>query len=326
MKFIHQIKITFLLALMLISMMGCWESKKDVDQNAVMHLPLTRGVIDVAGCNLHYETLGAGDPIIVLHGGPGLDHGYLLPQMRWLATDHAVTFYDQRGSGQSWDTEINPDTINMDRFVQDLDAIRKRLRYQKFTLVGHSWGGLLAMQYAIKHPEHLSALILLNPAPATSTGFQAFFDEYAQRTAELKTDLETIQSSDMFKKGDGPTIAQFYRLVFSKYVENPEDAKKIALAFTPQSALNGFQISEIFMQNYLLKFYDLRAELNQLQIPTLIVHGSSDPIPIWTAREISDAIPGSEIVVLNHCGHFPYIEQPTEFFNLVKKFLREQQI
>lgn len=321
MKFPHRFYSLAICVCMLSFVSGCWQQKENISEKTIMQLLPTQGSMDLAGCDLHYKTFGSGAPIIVLHGGPGMDHEYLLPQMRWLATDHEVTFYDQRGSGRSWNTAINEETMTMERFVDDLEALRERLRYERFTLIGHSWGGMLAMQYAIAHPEHLSALVLMDSIPATSTGYQAFLTESNQRTADLKVELEQIQNSEAFKKGDSPIVAKWYRLIFSKYVAKAEDAKKIALAFTPQAALNGFKIDDIFTNRYLLKEYDLRADLSTLNIPTLVIQGASDPIPAWTAQEIADAIPHSEIVILNDCGHFPYIEKPTEFFNSLKRFL-----
>jgi proline iminopeptidase len=110
---------------------------------------------------LFSQSFGTGTPIIVVHGGPGLDHAYFLPQMLELAKDHQLIFYDQRGSGKSLETELSPELMNVNQFIQDLEDLRKDLGLNSFVLLGHSWGGELAMHYAVTYPESISALILM---------------------------------------------------------------------------------------------------------------------------------------------------------------------
>lgn len=290
--------------------------------HAIIH---KEGYIDVDGAKLFYQSIGSDDPIIVLHGGPGLDQSYLLPQMTTLSKKHEVTFYDQRGSGKSYDTSINDHTITMHQFVEDLDKVRAALGYSKFTLVGHSWGGLLAMNYAIAYPDHLNAVVLLNTVPATHTGFMSFVKEYDRRTVSIRDKLTTLEKSTEFKEGDPKTMVAYFRLIFEKYFANPKDVNKINLEFTNQSALNGFKVSAILQRNYLDTPYNLLPELSKLDIPTLIIHGSYDLVPVETAKEIKNAIPNAQILILNHSGHFVYIEQPKEFLSAIETFLAKYQ-
>lgn len=271
---------------------------------------------------LFYQTFGHGKPVIVLHGGPGMDQNYLLPQMLELANKYQVIFYDQRGSGKSLDTKIDTNTINVSRFVEDLETLRRRLGYEKIILVGHSWGGLLAMHYAIQHQEHLHALVLLNSMPATSKGTQAFVQEYNKITSSVKKQIEEIYNSYEFTQGEPKFVENFYRLVFTKYLAKEEDIQKLSLRSSQRSAQGGFKkINDIFFQNELTKPYDLRNYLNKLNIPTLIVHTDKDPIPLWTAQEIYSSIPHSKFIVIKDCGHFPYAEKPDELFSGMYRFL-----
>ena len=107
-----------------------------------------QGFVTINGGSLYYQKFGSGIPIIVVHGGPGLDQGYLQPQLLQLASDYELIFYDQRGSGKSLDTKINEKYITLPQFIEDLEALRNYLGFNKFILMGHSWGGFLAMQYA----------------------------------------------------------------------------------------------------------------------------------------------------------------------------------
>lgn len=129
---------------------------------------------------LFCRVMGKGFPIIVLHGGPGLSQDYLLPQMSELANNNLVIFYDQRGCGNSV-SEVNSDSISIDSYISDLDAIRKHFGFQEVTLFGHSWGGFLAMKYALVHPESVASLILSNSMPASSDELGLFINEYVKR-------------------------------------------------------------------------------------------------------------------------------------------------
>lgn len=271
---------------------------------------------------LYYNEMGQGVPIVVVHGGPGLEHGYFLPQLSHLAANHRVIFYDQRGSGKSLDTPMDVDHINIHQFVEDLDALRASLGLNKFILIGHSWGGLLAMQYAVDHQDHLIGLILLNSAPADYKGQKAFIDEFGERTKSIQNDIKPLFSYDEFKKLNASQITELYRKLFSVYFYNPEDVKALSLNFTESSGQSGFKVmEEMTKTSWLQPHINLFPKLKTLMVPTLILHGKQDIVPVWTAQEIKEAIPHSELVVLDHSDHFSYIEQPVQFFTELNHFL-----
>lgn len=279
------------------------------------------GYIDASGVKLYYQTFGNGDPIIVLHGGPGLDQNYLLPYMDVFSNKYAMTFYDQRGSGKSLDTQLNDKTINIQQFIYDLEAVRKQLGYKKFILMGHSWGGLLAVNYALEYPQHLKALVLINSAPITHAGFISFMNEYSKKTAPIHTELVKIENSPKFKTGDPETVENYFRTIFRTYFVNPDNAEKLNLTTTNKSALSGFKVAEILQNNYLGTNFDLVKETSKLHVPTLIIHGAHDIVPVETAKEIHSAIPYSELITLDQSAHFVYIEQPQQFQDDVNSFM-----
>jgi proline iminopeptidase len=287
-------------------------------------LPLTnKGYIDVDGGKLFYQTFGknkAGTPIIVVHGGPGLDQGYLLPPMLELARNNQVSFYDQRGSGKSLCFKLDKHHITMDIFIADLEAMRKKLGYEKFILLGHSWGGLLGIKYATLYPERIAALIFMDSAPATASGYTEFINSFNSRIEPLALRLHAIQSSDKFKHGDSESITQLFRTLFTAYCYSPNAVEQLVLQFTAESYLDGSKVAEIFDEGYLTD-YDLKLELQKLQLPVLIIHGDHDVVPLTTAQEIAALIPGAQLVVLENCGHFPFIEKPVELFAALKRFL-----
>lgn len=289
-------------------------------------IPHQQGFVQVDEGRLYFNEVGLGVPIIVLHGGPGLDHGYLQPQLLQLAANHRLIFYDQRGSGKSVDTKLDEKHINLHQFVEDLETLRKSLCLEKFVLMGHSWGGFLAMQYAIDHQDHLMGLILLNTAPADYKGQKAFLDEFGVRTKNMNNDLKPLFAYEDFKKLDAAQISTLYRKLFSVYFYDPNKVEELTLNFNVASAMSGFKVNEEMTKTSgLHPGIDLFPHLKNLTVPTFILHGRQDIVPAWTAEEIKKAIPGAEIVILDHSDHFPYIEQPSQFFTELNKFLNKIQ-
>ena len=121
-----------------------------------------------------------GEPIIVLHGGPDFDHEYLLPDMDRLAESFRLVYYDQRGRGRSFSGRP-ADEVDLAGEIDDLDAIRESFGFETVAVLGHSWGALLAMEYATRRPHRVSHLILMNTAPASHAGVLAFRDDLQRR-------------------------------------------------------------------------------------------------------------------------------------------------
>lgn len=281
--------------------------------------------IEFNGAKIFYKAAGQGEPLIVIHGGPGLSQDYLLPQMSELEKTHFVIFYDQRGCGQSTG-EITSETINIESFIADLDAVRNAFHFEKVSILGHSWGGLLAMHYAITHPEHIKKLILSNSAPASSEDWTLFMNEWVKRTKPYQTELAAIHNEPGYPEGDPDVIARFYRIVFKTYCYIPEKANLINLRMSQSSCQNGAKVYEFLRKNVLSKPFNLYPLLTQLKVDTLILHGDSDPVPLITAQRIHEGIAGSKYVVIKNCGHFPYIEDPNTYFKTINEFLYEKEI
>lgn len=269
---------------------------------------------------LFCRVTGQGKPLIVIHGGPGLTQDYLLPQMYELARNNLVIFYDQRGCGKST-VDINANTINLESFVDDIEAIRQAFNFDKISILGHSWGGFLAMQYTIAHPERVDKLILSNSAPASSQEYALFGQEYMRRMSPYQKELEKISSSQGFRDGDTCVMEQFYRLIFRQYCYIPEKAELLNLRMTSIASLNGARVSEILREKVLDRPFNLNNGLKALKVPTLILHGDSDPIPPSTTQDIHENIHHSKYVLMKNCGHFPYVEDPATYFKYINEFL-----
>lgn len=276
--------------------------------------------VNVGTTKLFCRTIGKGNPLIVLHGGPGLSQDYLQPHLYRLAENNLVIFYDQRGCGQSTG-EINAKTINIQTFVADLDIIRQAFNFQKVSILGHSWGGLLAMHYAIAHPHHVEKLILSNAMPASSEDNVLFDQERSRRLAPYQKELEAMQHTKEFAEGNPEIMEKVFRMIFRIYCYHPERANLLNLRMTSTAYLSYSKVYETFQENFFDKSFNLYDALQLLKIPTLIIHGDADPIPSMTAQKIHKSMKSSNYLLMKNCGHFPFVEDPDAYFEPLEKFL-----
>jgi proline iminopeptidase len=274
---------------------------------------------------LYYREIGQGQPIIVLHGGPDFDHSYLLPDLDRLSDSFRLVYYDQRGRGKSADN-VQPEDVTIQSEFEDLEGLREYFRLESVAVLGHSWGGVLAMEYAIRHPDRVSHLILMNTAPASHDDLMLFRQDRRKRDADDIEKLKALRTTAKYQEGDHETDADYYRIHFRATVRQPEllerVVKSLRLNVTKEGIVKAREIEErLYNETWLLSEYDLIPKLKRLSIPALIIHGDYDFIPIECAVHIAQAIPGARFVLLRECGHFSYIERPDEVRKEITDFL-----
>jgi len=282
------------------------------------------GYAPVENAELFYREVGHGRPIILIHGGPDFDHTYLLPDMDRLSDSYRLIYYDQRGRGKSGG-EIQPDDVSIKTEIEDLEGLRKYLQLDSVAVLGHSWGGVLAMEYAIRHSERVSHLILMNTAAASQEDYLLLRQEVRRRKAVYEDALNALVSSAEYKEGDPETVAKYYRIQYGTTIKQPEHLERLMgrmrLSFTKEGVLRGRAIEEqLYKETWLSKEYDLFPKLKQLSIPTLVIHGDYDFVPAECAAHIAQAIPGARFALLRECGHFAYIESPDEVRKEISDF------
>jgi proline iminopeptidase len=272
------------------------------------------GTIPVGEIELYFRETGQGQPVIVLHGGPDFDHTYLLPEMDRLSDSFRLIYYDQRGRGRSA-RNVQPEEVSIRSDVEDIEALREYFQLEAVVLLGHSWGGLLALEYAIRHPDRVSRLILLNAAPASAEDYKLLRQARLQRSGDDIETLKVIRTEVSYQQGDPDAVAAYYRIHFRAALRKPEHLEQIIQrlrsSFTNEGILNARKIEErLVNETWLLSRYNLLPYLKRLNIPTLIMHGDHDFIPVECATHIAQVIPGARFVLLNGCGHFSYLECP----------------
>src|SRR5687768_4694786 len=199
---------------------------------------IREGYIPVEKAGLYYREIGQGQPIIILHGGPDFDHSYLLPDMDRLSDSFRLIYYDQRGRGKSAGN-VRPEDVTIQSEIEDLEGLRNYSRLESAAVLGHSWGGVLAMEYAIHHPDRVSHLILMNTAPASHDDYMLLQQELPKRRAAGDVEkMKSMSSTSRYKKGDPDTVAEYYRIHFRATVRQPEHLERVIaslrLSFTKE--------------------------------------------------------------------------------------------
>ena len=274
------------------------------------------GFVSVAVSELYSREIGQGQPMIVLHGGPSFGHSYLLPDLDRLSVAYRLIYYDQRGRGRSV-SDAPPEEVSIQSEMDDLEAVRSHFQVDQVALLGHSWGGLLAMEYALRHPERVSHLILLNTAPTSHDDCELFVQGRDAMAPEDTAMLRVLESRPGFAEGDPEARAAYYRVYFRATLRPPALLDRLIAHlqedWTREGILKAEAIGDrLWSETYESPEYDLLPHLTQIRIPTLILHGDYDFIPQACATHIAEAIPGARLVVLPDCGHFSYIERPDE--------------
>ena len=260
--------------------------------------------------------------LLLLHGGPGASHEYLLPQLLELARDHEVVLYDQRGGGQSKTEDRAP--VTAQTHVEDLALVVRELGLAPLSLVGYSWGGMLAILYALAAArdgalERPRRMVLLDPAPLTRAWRDQFEAEFTRRQQgpQVAAMREALAASGLRERDPDAYRQRAFELSVAGYFHDPEKARDL----TPFRVVGRIQQS-VWAS---LGEFDLAAELGRaapLGYPVLVVHGRQDPIPLASSEAAARAL-GAPLVVLEACGHVPYVEQPAPLFESVGRFLRE---
>lgn len=266
---------------------------------------------ELDGVELHYTELGRGRPCLLMHGGLGLDHSTFLPWLAPLGEDLHLILYDHRGNGCSGRPPLA--SLSLPQLCDDAEALRRRLGLGPVVLFGHSYGGFIALEYALRHPQSVSGLILVGSAAR----FDPASPDLVRRLAErgLAPALERLIASPV---DDHESLRRFLSEARTLYYP----------ALAPAEAQAAIDRIVLDKPTYLrsleiLAGWDIGERLGEIRAPTLILHGSDDAIvTLEDAERLQRGIPGAECIVLEGCGHLPFADRPEEFVAAVRGWLR----
>jgi proline iminopeptidase len=272
--------------------------------------------LSVNGVTLLTRRIGHGPLVVVLHGGPGAHHDYLLPQYDLLARGRELFYYDQRGGGRSPVSRETP--VGWREHVADLEAMRLTLGPEQLTLCGYSWGGLLAVLYLLEHPDRVERLALVSPASVTARGRAEFERRFAERMSapEIVRARDELRASGLRARDPAAYRRRAFELSVAGYFHDVARVKDLTpfrvTARTQQAVWDS------------LGEYDLRPRLrdhaSRFPLPaSRVVHGSFDPIRIEASRELA-ALLKAEFIELP-VGHCPHVEATDAFVEALDGFL-----
>jgi proline iminopeptidase len=256
--------------------------------------------------------IGNGPPVVVLHGGPGAHHDYLLPGFDALADGRELIYYDQRGGGRSPVSRETP--VGWKEQIADLEELRRQWGIDQLVLAGYSWGGLLALLYAVEFPEMVARLALVSPAPAWREARLEFEGRFQQRNLapELQQQRATLRESGLREQDPGQYAQRLFELSVAPYFFDPTKTREL----TP-FRVTGRTQQEVWNS---LDDYDLRPQLARLRLPVQVIQGEDDVIPVESSRTLA-RLTGAELHLLPRCGHVPYVEAFEDFVRLLNGFL-----
>jgi proline iminopeptidase len=279
-------------------------------------LSISEGTVSVNGVPLYVRTVGEGPDVIVLHGGPGAHHDYLLPQFDALADGRRLRYYDQRGGGRS--PVPRNVAVGWREHVADLDGLIAHWGLQRVTLLGYSWGGALALLFAASYPERIGRLALVAPAPLDPeqrAEFQRRLVE-RQRRPEIAQARRELQRSGLKDQDPGTYQRRAFELAVAGYFRDPDLARDL----TPFRVTGRTQ--DAVWES--VAATDLRAELDELAelcIPALVLHGRHDAIPLEAAERVAELLCDARLEVLEQSGHVPHVEEFETFRRVLDDFL-----
>lgn len=268
--------------------------------------------------DLHTSTKGSGEPIIVIHGGPGLSAAYLEEHLDGLAGEYQLIFYDQRNSGRS-ELDNDGSKMTLAGFLKDIDDIRKAYGHEKVHIMAHSWGGLLGMKYALNYSEQVDNLILVNSlSPDVDINQKNDIRLGNLMSADDIKARNQIMRTEAFKNSDPKAFEELMHIGFGYLFADPNQLKNLTLDLPSDYAAKSQQLGLLSAD---FSEYNYTEELASLQMPILLISGIKDPGVPLALNSLTAAIPEATIVGINDAGHFPFIEQPEEFISKVKTFL-----
>jgi len=298
--------------------------------------PQQEGFVDAHGVLIYYLALGNGDPLVVVHGGPGADHTYFLPYLLPLARTHRLIFIDERGSGRSQRLQ-DTSQYTVENMVEDVEDVRVALNLGKISLLGHSYGGVLAEAYALKYQQNLTHLILNSTFPSTKQMNEVLAREKAQMPPDKLKRLNNLEAAGLFGKGEawehGRYTNEYATLAWGNgYFPFIYGARPDA-TYDPVGQLMGtsWELYRVmwgehgeFVIDGNLKSVEYVDRLPSIKVPTLIVVGDHDECDPALSKEMNEKIAGSKLVVLPNSGHMNFVDQPDMWQQAVVGFLGDK--
>jgi proline iminopeptidase len=276
--------------------------------------------MSIRGVSLNVKVIGHGYPLVLMHGGPGADL-YTMMSFKPLSDHFTLIFYDHRCNGRSEGAEVS--SMTMENLTADADALRQALGFEKWAVLGHSFGGYVALEYALRYPQSLSHLLLVDtggdyrwgrknaPKVLSQRGFSPDIVEMASHFLNGQIEPDEM-SSHLMKLGKA----------YDPYTSLRQLPHMLLVALKTKLKPEAL----IFAANNYLKNWNVMDRLGEIKVPALVMAGREDFIyPPEHQEELAKRIANSRLVLIDRAGHNPQDEQPAKTLQAVRDFMAEAQ-
>jgi proline iminopeptidase len=288
-------------------------------QSAGQQRSPVEGQVARDGFDLYYTVVGGGGPYaLILSGGPGEEVRSMQAVADELSKRFRCVMLEQRGTGRSRPSRYDASTINLNAYIEDIEALRKHLQVDKLTLVGNSWGMMLALAYAGTYPDHIRAVVTIGSGPLTSDYLAVFSENLRSRLCP--SDAEVVEHwSEPSRRAADFEHAEFERVRATAPAYFYD--RKAALRYAAELRPGDFnpRVVPAFLKAE--PSFDLRPKLRAIDAPVLLVQGRQDLAGEANVYEAHLLIKNSTLKFINRCGHMPWLEQPAQTWQIVNEFL-----
>ena len=326
--------VALLLMVLLISPCLPAQNSESILSNGSIY-PIPQGYVDANGVMIYFEMIGHGPPLLIVHGGPGASHDYFLPYLLPLARHNRLIFIDERGSGRSEKLD-DPSGYTVENMVEDVEAVRRELGLGKISLLGHSYGGVLAEAYALKYQQNLTHLILGSTFPSTREMNEVFVKMKQKMPADVREHIDKLEAQGLYNQGKpwehGRYTNEYMIAAWGDgyfpylYGRHPDpNYDPIAQGVTSWDLYREMWGSHgEFVIDGNLKSVEYVDKLSTIKVPTLIIVGEHDECDPALSRQMNEKIAGSTLAIMPNSGHMTFIDQPVQFNQAVGRFLQSK--
>ncbi|MCH4824366.1 alpha/beta hydrolase [Gramella lutea] len=266
--------------------------------------------------SIAFRTYGEGDPILIINGGPGLNSTGFSELAEILSENNMTIIYDQRGTGNSALTEKSSSSFTVDLMVEDIEKLRKHLGIEQWVILGHSFGGMLAYAYAAEHPERVKGMIQSHSG-GMSLQNTGRFDIRNQLEPAENDSLVRYMAKAQIKPGN--LIIEKKRALYmaKAYLYEAEHEATVAERLLQVDR----EVNSMVWSNMRALNFDKTSEMKVFTNPVLILHGLQDVVPMEIAEKADSILPNSELVKIDRCGHYGWLDRPEIYLKEIKAFL-----
>jgi proline iminopeptidase len=288
---------------------------------AALALTQSKGILHRPGIDLPYTVYGKGRPVVVISGGPGFTTDYELGIMKGCKTPNLEwIFLEQRGTPRARLDKGTEKDFAISKYVEDFDALRKQLHFAKWTVIGHSWGSMVAHAYVAAHPSNVAAVVFLGDVGPDTTSFQPASDNVDRvlNADELAAEAK-LGGNAVTGPADDATSLKLFLIQLPGYFYNHANADKHRADFQDGCLVGNTE--NLVLPVLDKEHWNVSKAIAKYHGPAMVLQGRQDLLgesPAWKDRL---AMSQTKVVFVEKAGHMPWMENPAAFFAALDGFL-----